>query len=106
MRPPLPPFRQASSVAARRSFPLALPAGDPRSARIWELLDDLDADADRSAELRRLICEALDTGERLTRIEAHLAQMLAGGYAVATPPMDAAERAAVTGLTGQWEDDA
>jgi len=90
-------------VAARRSFPLALPAGDPRSAQIWELLDGLDADADRSAELRRLICEALELGPRLARIEAMLAQALAGG-GLAPPPMDAATRAAVAGDVGQWND--
>lgn len=72
-------------MAARRSFPLALPAGDPRSARIWELLDGLDEDADRSAELRRLICEALDQAARLAAIEAKLDRLLAGGLALAAP---------------------
>jgi hypothetical protein len=70
---------------------------------IWAMLDGLDADADRSAELRRLICEALEQGPRLTRIEAMLAQALAGGVA-SPPPMDATTRAAVAGDVGQWED--
>lgn len=66
-------------MAARRSLTLALPVSDPRSARIWALLDGMDPDADASAELRRLICEALDAGARLARIEAKIDALATGG---------------------------
>ncbi len=62
---------------------LALPPSDPRSAEIWAHLDGLGGDADASAELRRLICEALGQGARLARIEDKLDRTLAGGVGVA-----------------------
>jgi hypothetical protein len=60
-------------MAARR-LSLALPASDPRSTRIWQHLSQLGADADTSAELRALICAALDQTARLDRIEDKLDQ--------------------------------
>jgi hypothetical protein len=89
-------------VAARRALTLALPPSDERSAVIWAHLEGLGGEVDQSAELRRLICEALEQGPRLARIEAMLAQALAGGGA-SPPPMDAATRAAIEGDVGQWE---
>lgn len=81
-------------MAARRSLTLALPASDPRSERIWAHLDRLDG-ADISAELRRLIVEALDGGARLARIEAKLDALAAGRVALAPVPPPAADPADV-----------
>ncbi|NNJ12193.1 hypothetical protein EKD04_017830 [Chloroflexales bacterium ZM16-3] len=82
-------------MAARR-ISLALPAGDPRSARIWAFLEALDPDADSSAELRTLICAALDQAARLTSIEGKLDRLLreirSGSLAITggdPPPEDA-----------------
>ncbi|MEI6778464.1 MAG: hypothetical protein WCK70_16325 [Chloroflexales bacterium] len=61
-------------MAPRRSFTLAMPDSDPRSARIWQHLSRIGADADASAELRALICAALDQTARLDRIEDKLDQ--------------------------------
>lgn len=66
---------------------LSLPPSDPRSEVIWRHLEDL-GDADQSAELRRLICLALEHGPRLVRMEALLEQLAAGGL-VAAPAADA-----------------
>ncbi len=86
-------------MAARRALSLALPPSDPRSAQIWAFLEGLDAGADSSAELRRLICEALDTGERLARIEAKIDQLQAGGHAGAgAPPAPAIDPAIIGGM--------
>jgi hypothetical protein len=63
-------------MAARRAITLAMPASDPRSARIWAFLEALDPEADSSAELRHLICEALDQAARLTGIEGKLDRLL------------------------------
>lgn len=84
-------------MAARRSLTLALPAADPRSARVWALLDAMEPGADTSAELRRLICEALDAGARLASIEAKLDRLLAGGVALA-PAAEALDAATVDTL--------
>lgn len=77
-------------MAARRALTLALPPSDPRSAAIWSHLEGLGGEVDQSAELRRLICEALETGPRLARMEALLAQILAGGVAPAVPLVEEA----------------
>jgi hypothetical protein len=84
-------------VAARR-LTLALPASDPRSARIWAFLEALDPEADSSAELRGLICEALDQGARLARIEAKLDALAAGGLAAAPPAEPPIDPAIIAGM--------
>jgi hypothetical protein len=84
-------------MAARRALTLALPASDPRSAQIWAYLEVLEPDADSSAELRRLICEALDAGARMARIEGKLDKILAGGGALA-PQAEALDVATVDAL--------
>jgi len=66
-------------MAPRRSFTLAMPDSDPRSARIWQHLSRIGADADASAELRALICAALDQTARLDRIEDKLDRLIDGG---------------------------
>lgn len=86
-------------MAARR-MTLALPASDPASSRIWEFVSGLSVGADVSAELRRLIVEALDAGVRLASIEAKLDQLLARGpgVALAEPEPQPVELATIEAL--------
>lgn len=62
-------------MAVRRAISLALPAGDPRSALILDLLDALPVDADTSAELRRLIVAGAGVDQRLADLAAQVATL-------------------------------
>lgn len=83
--------------SARRSFHLALPAGDPRSQQIADWLDRQPPGADLSALLREVIAAGLERqklGVRLdhqavllARIAADLAELRRAGVAApARPP--------------------
>jgi hypothetical protein len=70
-------------VAARRVLPISLPSSDPAAAVIQAWIDGLPADADVSAEARRLLADAIRIDARLAGIEAHLSRISAGGVAAA-----------------------
>lgn len=84
-------------MAARRALTLALPPSDPRSAIVWAHLDSLEG-ADSSAELRRLICQALAVEAELVSLHAKLDRLLAGGIAPAAEPEPAIDPADVGAL--------
>jgi hypothetical protein len=86
-------------VAARRVLPISLPASDPASAAVQAWLDGLPAGADVSAEVRRLLADAIRLDARLVAIEAELRRIGAGGpVAPAAPAMSAAQHAALDAI--------
>jgi hypothetical protein len=79
--------------SGRRSFHLALPTSDPRSALILAWINALPGNTDVSAEIRRIFAEALESAEwrcqvvlQLTRIEQILESGVPDGSKVASLP--------------------
>jgi hypothetical protein len=70
-------------VAARRVLTISLPNTDPATVAIQAWLDGLPADADLSAEVRRLLADAIRIDARLAGIETQLARIGVGVVAPA-----------------------